>query len=338
MKWSHARFSALVFATLVSPVSAARAQPADPLVTVFIGTYTRGWACPPQAKNTPRLHQQGHLPGAASTHAPARSASRALAAESDNPSYLAIIRDGKFLYAVNEVGDFNGEKNGRGQRLCHRAGRQAPAHQPAVLPRRRPLPRLARPPRASTCWWPTTAAATSPSYRVGAQGRAASKAAPSPTTGHPRPPREPGRRPRPLHRSRARRPGWSTSPTSAWTRCCSTIWTPHQPAQAPRRRRPSPCTAARQRPPPPGHPPQQEVPLHQQRARHRGLGLRPRSRPPARSAAARCRRSAPSRCPTASPATTPRSRSARDGRFALRLQPRPRQHRRLLASTRPPAS
>jgi 6-phosphogluconolactonase len=38
--------------------------------------------------------------------------SRALAAETKNPSFLAIDPDNRFLYAVSEVGDFDGKKTG----------------------------------------------------------------------------------------------------------------------------------------------------------------------------------------------------------------------------------
>lgn len=35
-----------------------------------------------------------------------------LAAETTNPSFLALSRDGRFLYAVNEIGDFGGQNSG----------------------------------------------------------------------------------------------------------------------------------------------------------------------------------------------------------------------------------
>src|SRR5437762_1369546 len=38
--------------------------------------------------------------------------SRALAAEVKNPSFLAIDPEQRFLYAVNEVGDFDNKKTG----------------------------------------------------------------------------------------------------------------------------------------------------------------------------------------------------------------------------------
>ena len=84
--------------------------PADPprAHTVFLGTYTRGWACPPSG--TPCTSK-----GIYRARFDARTGQLStpeLAAESDNPSYLAVSPNGKFLYAVNEVGDFNGEQTG----------------------------------------------------------------------------------------------------------------------------------------------------------------------------------------------------------------------------------
>jgi 6-phosphogluconolactonase len=35
-----------------------------------------------------------------------------LAAESTDPSFVAVHSNGKYLYAVNEIGDFNGAKSG----------------------------------------------------------------------------------------------------------------------------------------------------------------------------------------------------------------------------------
>ena len=40
-----------------------------------------------------------------------------LAAETTNPSWIAIHPDGRFLYAVNELGNYKGPKHGRRQRL-----------------------------------------------------------------------------------------------------------------------------------------------------------------------------------------------------------------------------
>ena len=48
----------------------------------------------------------------ASIPRPARHTSLGLAAESANPSFLAIAPSGKFLYAVNEISKFNGQPTG----------------------------------------------------------------------------------------------------------------------------------------------------------------------------------------------------------------------------------
>ena len=111
MKLSHATIPAVVLMMSVSPLGVARAQPADPGITVFIGTYTRGWACPPQAKDTPACSSKG-IYRARFDPRTGSIKQLTLAAESDNPSYLAIHPGGRFLYAVNEVGDWKGEKSG----------------------------------------------------------------------------------------------------------------------------------------------------------------------------------------------------------------------------------
>ena len=79
--------------------------------TVFLGTYTRGWACPPEAKEGAPCTSKGIYRAQFDSRTGTLSAPE-LAAEADNPSYLAISPDGKYLYAVNEVGDYNGEKTG----------------------------------------------------------------------------------------------------------------------------------------------------------------------------------------------------------------------------------
>ncbi len=99
----------LTFAALAG--SAAQAQTPPGKVTVFIGTYTRGWACPPQNKNTAACKSQGIYRATLDTRTGALS-TPALAIKSDNPSWLAVHPGGKYLYAVNEVGDFGGEREG----------------------------------------------------------------------------------------------------------------------------------------------------------------------------------------------------------------------------------
>lgn len=80
-------------------------------VTVYFGTYTRGWACPPPETaggpcTSKGIYRASFDPRTGTLGEPA------LAAESDNPSYLAISADGRHLYAVNEVDDYKGEKSG----------------------------------------------------------------------------------------------------------------------------------------------------------------------------------------------------------------------------------
>jgi 6-phosphogluconolactonase len=96
---------------LVLMSNGARAQPPGAGQSVFIGTYTRGWACPPQNKDSAACTSQGIYrasfdPGSGKLGQPE------LAAESDNPSYVIVHPNGKLLYAVNEVGDYKSEKSG----------------------------------------------------------------------------------------------------------------------------------------------------------------------------------------------------------------------------------
>jgi 6-phosphogluconolactonase len=80
-------------------------------VAVYMGTYTRGWACPPPAEKGGACTSKGIYRALFDTRSGALS-EPVLAAESDNPSYLAISADGKYLFAVNEVDDYDGEKSG----------------------------------------------------------------------------------------------------------------------------------------------------------------------------------------------------------------------------------
>jgi 6-phosphogluconolactonase len=80
-------------------------------LTVFFGTYTRGWACPPPEAQDGRCTSKGIYRARFDAQTGSLGEPE-LAAESDNPSYLTISPDGRFLYAVNEVGDFMGEKSG----------------------------------------------------------------------------------------------------------------------------------------------------------------------------------------------------------------------------------
>jgi 6-phosphogluconolactonase len=97
--------------SLLASGGAARAEAAAPNVTVFIGTYTRGWPCPPQNKATGACTSKGIYRATLDGKTGALS-KLSLAAKSDNPSYLAVHPGGKYLYAVNEISDFGGEREG----------------------------------------------------------------------------------------------------------------------------------------------------------------------------------------------------------------------------------
>ena len=63
-----------------------------------------------------------------------------------DPSFLAIHPSRKFLYAVNELGQFQRQEGGRRQRAGDRPGdRRAEAPEPAIVGRQRPLPPDRRP-------------------------------------------------------------------------------------------------------------------------------------------------------------------------------------------------
>jgi 6-phosphogluconolactonase len=87
----------------------AHAQPTAPAVQVFIGTYTRGWACPPQNKDSAACTSKG-IYRATFDPRTGKLGPAELAAESDNPSYVIVHPNGKLLYAVNEVGDYQGSQ------------------------------------------------------------------------------------------------------------------------------------------------------------------------------------------------------------------------------------
>jgi 6-phosphogluconolactonase len=96
MKYTGATLLSLA---LMLPATAA---PAADGVTVFLGTYTQGWACPPPAEKGAACTSKGIY---AATFDPKTGTLTAptLAAEAPNPSYLAVHPSGKYLYAVNEV-------------------------------------------------------------------------------------------------------------------------------------------------------------------------------------------------------------------------------------------
>jgi 6-phosphogluconolactonase len=91
------------------PMASARAESK---LTVYIGTYTRGWACPPENKGSPAPCTSKGIYRASFDTASGKLGKAELAAESDNPSYVIVHPGGKLAYAVNEVGDYKGEKAG----------------------------------------------------------------------------------------------------------------------------------------------------------------------------------------------------------------------------------
>jgi 6-phosphogluconolactonase len=87
-----------VAATLfLSPASLP--QKRDPYYLVYVGTYT--------TKQTSKGIYAYNFNAATG-----QLSSIGLAAESTDPSFVTVHPNGKFLYAVNEVGDFNGMKSG----------------------------------------------------------------------------------------------------------------------------------------------------------------------------------------------------------------------------------
>ena len=104
-------FTLTLLLTAAVPPATANAANADDTVTVFIGTYTRGWACPPPAAKGGACTSKG-IYSASFDPKSGVLGPPTLAAEADNPSYLAIDPSGKFLYAVNEIDDWKGEKTG----------------------------------------------------------------------------------------------------------------------------------------------------------------------------------------------------------------------------------
>jgi 6-phosphogluconolactonase len=90
---------------------AQRSADRDQTTTVYIGTYTRGFACPPPPEAGGECVSKGIYRATFDSRTGSLS-EPVVAAEADNPSYLAIRPDGDFLYSVNEVGDFQGQNTG----------------------------------------------------------------------------------------------------------------------------------------------------------------------------------------------------------------------------------
>ena len=89
---------ALLFVTGGSSLAVARRAPAPQQELVYIGTYTKG---------TSKGIYAYHL-----NQATGQMTSLGLAAPTENPSYLIVDRSGRFLYAVNEVDTYKGQKSG----------------------------------------------------------------------------------------------------------------------------------------------------------------------------------------------------------------------------------
>ncbi|HYE20407.1 MAG TPA: lactonase family protein [Tepidisphaeraceae bacterium] len=93
------RAAVAAFAALATLVPAAPATAADGSVTVYLGTYTR--------KDKSKGIYTAKLDLAKGTLGDLK-----VAAEIENPSYLALASSNKFLYAIGEVSSFQGKKGG----------------------------------------------------------------------------------------------------------------------------------------------------------------------------------------------------------------------------------
>jgi len=89
---------ALALATMLVPLSAQAAAKPARNYRVYVGTYTG-----PESKGIYSFHFDA---------ASGKTTALELAGESTNPSFVAIDAAHRFLYAVNEVGDYKGEKSG----------------------------------------------------------------------------------------------------------------------------------------------------------------------------------------------------------------------------------
>ena len=107
MKLPRSSMVGLLLAGVLLPLAAvcygpreSRAEKDAGKYWVFVGTYTEG------------KHQSKGIYRFELNPASGELSHRALAAEIQNPSFLAIRPDHKFLYAVGEVDNFNGKKTG----------------------------------------------------------------------------------------------------------------------------------------------------------------------------------------------------------------------------------
>src|SRR5690348_14671331 len=90
-------FIAFLLLMLIAPLLGAKGTKANSYL-VFVGTYTG-----PTSKGIYAFRFD---------ESTGRATSIGLAGETSNPSFLAGDANGKYLYAVNEVSDFQGQKSG----------------------------------------------------------------------------------------------------------------------------------------------------------------------------------------------------------------------------------
>jgi 6-phosphogluconolactonase len=96
-RWCSATCALLGVAALLAEPSAAADAKTDKQ-WVYVGTYT--------GKNSKGIYRFEFDP------ATGKLSNRALVAETPNPTFLAISPDHRFLYAVNEIGNFKGKSSG----------------------------------------------------------------------------------------------------------------------------------------------------------------------------------------------------------------------------------
>jgi len=94
------RTIALLLALLLMSVCAGAAAPVEHTYLMYVGTYTE------DGSKSKGIYAYRYDP------ATAEITSAGLAAETVNPSFLAVHPNHRFLYAVNEVGNYKGQKSG----------------------------------------------------------------------------------------------------------------------------------------------------------------------------------------------------------------------------------
>src|SRR5258707_8269703 len=90
----------LLLAPLLMSISAGAAAPVERSYLMYVGTYTE------DGSKSKGIYAYRYDP------ATAEITSAGLAAETINPSFLAVHPNHRFLYAVNEVGNYKGQKSG----------------------------------------------------------------------------------------------------------------------------------------------------------------------------------------------------------------------------------